>query len=368
MQRFVRPGMRVLLKPNLLNDAGLERATTTHPVVVRAIAELVQEAGGEVWIGDSPAGPIANNRRVLRAAGMVAVAEHLDVQMVPFEQMVWKRVQAPNGGAAGSGRSLDYFIASPVLEADLVIDLPKLKTHVLTLYTGAVKNLYGVVPGTRKREPHLRAPGVRDFSPVLVDLLEFVRPRLSILDGVIGLEGDGPGVGGDPRVYGLLAASTDAVALDAVIAQALGYRPGQVLHLDLAQARGLGVADLAKIRVVGKPSTLEFGRVRLPRTHWYYTVPSWATAVVHRLARVRPRLLEDKCVGCGRCIEVCPAGAISGYSEPLDSRGRTRRVLSAPPVFDLNACVGCLCCVEVCPVGALKPRRNLLVRLIGMGR
>jgi len=282
--------------------------------------------------------------------------------------VTWKRVQAAGPGAAVAERSLDYFVASPVLEADLVIDLPKLKTHVLTLYTGAVKNLYGVIPGTRKREPHLRAPGVRDFSPVLVDLLEFVQPRLSILDGVIGLEGDGPGVGGAPRSYGLLAASTDAVALDAVIAQALGYQPGQVLHLELAQDRGLGVADLGAIRVEGRPSALEFGRVRLPRTHWYYDVPSWATAIVHRLARVRPRLLEDKCVGCGRCIEVCPAGAISRHSRPLDSRGRTRRVLSAPPVFDLDVCVGCLCCVEVCPVGALKPRRNLLVRLIGMGR
>jgi len=358
MRRFVRPGMRVLLKPNLLNDAGLDRATTTHPAVIRAVAELVLEAGGEVWIGDSPAGPIDENPRIWRATGATEVAEELGVQLVPFESVVWKQVEP----------SLNYFVAAPVLEADLVIDLPKLKTHVLTLYTGAVKNLYGVIPGTRKREPHLRAPGVRDFSPVLVDLLGLVRPRLSILDGVIGLEGNGPGVGGTPRPYGLLAASEDAVALDAVIARALGYRPGQVLHLSLAQARGLGVADLNAIVVEGKPSTLEFGRVKLPRTHWYYDAPSWATALVHRLARVRPRLLPDKCVGCGRCIEVCPAGAISRQSQSLDSRGRVRRVLARPPVFDMGVCVGCLCCVEVCPAGALEPRRNLWVRLIGLGR
>jgi ferredoxin len=140
------------------------------------------------------------------------------------------------------------------------------------------------------------------------------------------------------------------------------------LHLALAQARGLGVADPGAIAVEGRRSTLDFGRVKLPRTHWYYDVPSWATAFVHRLARVRPRLLPDKCVGCGRCVEVCPAGAISRASQPLDSAGRARRVLSKPPVFDLDVCVGCLCCVEVCPVGALEPRRNLLVRLIGMGR
>jgi uncharacterized protein (DUF362 family)/NAD-dependent dihydropyrimidine dehydrogenase PreA subunit len=368
MERFVRPGMRVLLKPNLLNDAGLERATTTHPAVIRAVAELVQRAGGEVWIGDSPAGPITDNPRVLRAAGVVGVADKLGARLVAFDRVTWVQAHRPGPGIEGEDRALDYFIAPPLLEADLVIDLPKLKTHVLTLYTGAVKNLYGAIPGTRKREPHLRAPGVRDFSPVLVDLLSLVRPRLSILDGVIGLEGNGPGVGGVPRSYGLLAASPDAVALDAVIVRALGYRRGQVLHLQMAQARGLGAADPAAIRVEGKASTLDFARVALPRTHWYYNVPSWATALAHRLARVRPRLLADRCVGCGRCIEVCPAGAISRAGQPLDSRGRERRVLSRPPRFDPDLCVGCLCCVEVCPVGALEPRRNLLVRLIGMGR
>jgi ferredoxin len=171
-----------------------------------------------------------------------------------------------------------------------------------------------------------------------------------------------------PRAYGLLAASADAVALDAVIARALGYRDGQVLHLTLAQARGLGVADPSAIVVEGSRSTLDFGRVKLPQTHWYYNAPSWATASVHRLARVRPRLLASKCVGCGRCVEVCPAGAISRASQPLDSRGRARRVLSKPPTFDLDVCVGCLCCVEVCPVGALEPQRNWLLRLVGMGR
>lgn len=374
IRRFVRPGMRVLLKPNLLNDAGLERATTTHPTVIRAVAELVQEAEGEVWIGDSPAGPIKENERIWRASGVTEVAREVNAKLVLFDRVVWRQVRVAGDDGAGTGRvadterTRDYFIAPPVLEADLVIDLPKLKTHVLTLYTGAVKNLYGVIPGTRKREPHLLAPGVRDFSPLLVDVLELVQPRLSILDGVIGLEGNGPGVSGIPRSYGVLAASTDAVALDAVIAQALGYRSGRVLHLKLAHARGLGVADPDAIDVVGEPSALEFGRVKLPRTQWYYNVPSWATAFVHRLARVRPQLFPSKCVGCGRCVEVCPAGAISRQSQPLDSRGRTRRVLARPPVFDLDVCVGCLCCVEVCPVGALEPRRNLLVRLIGLGR
>jgi uncharacterized protein (DUF362 family)/Pyruvate/2-oxoacid:ferredoxin oxidoreductase delta subunit len=362
MDRFVRPGMRVLLKPNMLNDAGLDRATTTHPAVVQAVAEQVMQAGGRIWIGDSPGGSIAENPRVWRGTGIWDVAQSLDVKLVPFDRVSWQRIKG------GNGVDTDYYIAPPVFEADLVIDLPKLKTHVLTLYTGAVKNLYGVIPGTRKREPHLRAPGVADFSEVLADVLQLVRPRLSILDGVTGLEGNGPGAGGTPRQYGLLGASTDPVALDAVVARALGCRPGSVIHLDRAEARGLGVAGTDRIEILGDRHALEFGRVELPRSQWYYHAPSWVSAPLRRSARVQPRLLHDRCVGCGRCIEVCPAGAIAREETPLDSSGRERHILAAPPVFDLDVCVGCLCCVEICPVGALAPRRNWIVRLLGMGR
>jgi uncharacterized protein (DUF362 family)/NAD-dependent dihydropyrimidine dehydrogenase PreA subunit len=352
MERFVRPGMKVLLKPNLLNGAGLDRATTTHPAVIRAVAEAVQEAGGTVWIGDSPGGPISGNPRVMRATGAFEVAVDVGARLTPFEQVVWKRLDG-----AAKGRLADYFIAAPLFEADLVIDLPKLKTHVLTLFTGAVKNLYGVIPGTRKRDPHFRAPGVVDFSPILVDVLELVRPGLTLLDGVVGLEGNGPGASGTPRRYGCLAASADPVALDAVLAQAIGYRTGEVLHLTLAAARGLGVADVKTVTVVGRRSALDFGRVELPRTHWYYRVPSWVSAPFHRFARVQPQLRSEMCIGCGRCMEVCPRDAIT----PGAPGGRSVEI-------DMECCIRCLCCVEICPQGAIVPRRGLLARLVGLGR
>jgi uncharacterized protein (DUF362 family)/Pyruvate/2-oxoacid:ferredoxin oxidoreductase delta subunit len=342
--------MTVLIKPNLLNDAGLDRATTTHPAVIRAVAEAVQQAGAEAWIGDSPGGPIAGNPRVMRATGAAEVASDVGARLVPFDRVVWRRVEREAGAH-------DYLIAAPVFEADLVIDLPKLKTHVLTLFTGAVKNLYGVIPGTRKRDPHFRAPGVADFSSVLVDVLDIVQPRLCIVDGVVGLEGNGPGASGLPRRFGCLAASADPVALDAVLAQAIGYRTGEVLHLKLADSRGLGVHDPTQIAVVGEAQALEFGSVRLPRSQWYHHVPSWASAPFYRFAKVRPRLAPEMCIGCGRCIEVCPKNAIASKG------GKERRV-----AIDLDRCVGCLCCVEICPQGAITPRRGLLSRLAGLGR
>jgi len=340
IDRFVRPGMRVLLKPNLLAAAPLERAITTHPALVQAVADLVEEAGGTVLVGDSPGGSGESGPSVWHRSGMAEVAGRATARLVPFDGAVWQRL---NGH--------DYFIARPMLEADLVINLPKLKTHIFALYTGAVKNLFGAIPGTRKREVHCRAPGVEEFSHTLVDLLALIRPGLTIMDGVAGQEGNGPGMGGTARHYGCLAASTDPVALDAVVTQALGYRPGEVRHLAQAGARGLGTSDPGAVRVVGDRQALDFGAVSLPRARWYFRVPGWVSAPLRGAVRLRPRLDPSACVGCAACVEVCPRDAIAP---------------GQPPVFDLDRCVGCFCCAEVCPQGAIAPHRNLIARLIGV--
>jgi len=324
MNQFVRPGMRVLLKPNLLAAAEPERAVTTHPLVVQAVAELAQQTGGTVMIGDSPAGPIENNPQVWRKSGMAQVAAQVGATLAPFDGVTWKRLN-----------TTDYFIARPVLEADLVINLPKLKTHTFTLYTGAIKNLFGVIPGTRKRDVHTRALGVQDFSQALVDVLELLRPPLTIMDAVLGQEGNGPGKSGTPRRYGCLAASQDPVALDAVMTQAMGYRPNQVLHLVLAAARSLGETNLEAIQVEGDRSVLAFGPVRLPPMHWYFSAPTWFGTLAQRAMRVRPRLAASACAGCGRCVEVCPRQVITP---------------GKPPLFDLEQCIGCFCCAPpICP-------------------
>jgi len=345
MGRFVNPGMQVLLKPNLLRSADLEQAVTTHPAVVRTVSELVQEAGGNVLIGDSPAGPLRNGPRVYRRSGITDAAERTNALTVPFDKVEWKQI------SSGSGPT-NYFIAPPILEADLVINLPKLKTHMLTLYTGAVKNLFGAIPGTRKREMHYCAPGIPDFSQVLVDILELIQPGLTIMDGVLGQEGNGPGTGGTPRQYNCLAASADPVALDAVMAQAMGYRPGEVLHLAQANARGLGVSNLHAIQIEGDQLALDFGKVHSLKAHWYLNaIPSWVSAPLQKVIRIRPQLAASECIGCGQCTEVCPQDVITPGN---------------PPEFDLTTCIGCFCCAEICPQGAITPHRNLIARLVGL--
>jgi ferredoxin len=181
-------------------------------------------------------------------------------------------------------------------------------------------------------------------------VLEIVKPSLTIMDGVLGQEGEGPGVRGTPRSYGCLAASTDPVALDSVLSTAMGLRPGQVLHLAQAASRELGVTDPGAIRIVGDAAALRFGHVTLPAVHWYFRAPSWLTSPISRSVRVRPAIEDMRCAGCGQCAVVCPRDAIT--------TGR-------PPIFDLEACVGCMCCAEICPQGAIRAHESWMARLIG---
>jgi uncharacterized protein (DUF362 family)/NAD-dependent dihydropyrimidine dehydrogenase PreA subunit len=342
MAHFVSPGMKVLLKPNLLSSNTPDQFVTTHPFVVQAVAELVKATGGIVWIGDSSNSSVKDNQMefLWRKTGMAEIAQATGAQLIPFKGVSWSRIH-----------EYDYFIAKPITEADLVINLPKLKTHTQTLYTGAIKNLFGVIPGARKSAAHIHAPGIKDFSQLLVDVLELVHPGLTILDGVIGMEGNGPGASGTPHPYRCIAASTDPVALDAVFTHAMGYRDGEVLHLVAAGERKLGIADLEQIKIEGDPNLLRFGHLQLPTSRWFFNIPSWLSAPIANQLKLQPSVNVEKCTGCGTCSKVCPANVITN---------------GKPPLFHLSDCIGCMCCGESCPEGAITPKRNVIAKMVGI--
>jgi uncharacterized protein (DUF362 family)/NAD-dependent dihydropyrimidine dehydrogenase PreA subunit len=340
MGAFVKPGMKILIKPNLLTAAPPEKAVTTHPLVIRVVAEAVGSAGGVVWIGDSPAAEVNEGVSVWDMSGVGEAVSASGARLLKFKGAYMRR---SNGN--------EYYLARPVLDADLVINLPKMKTHTLTRYTGAVKNLLGTLPGGRKREIHVRAPGVTEFSRALVDILDLVRPQLNIMDGVLGMEGNGPGTSGTPRAYNLLAASTDAVALDSVMAAAMGFHTGGVLHLAQAEERGLGNHHPDRIHIEGDRSILQLGKLDLPKVRWFLDMPSWFTTPLQDRIKLEPRIDPVKCTACSTCAESCPADVIT---------------VEKIAVFDLSKCIGCMCCVEVCPHGALTPKPNLLARLVGI--
>jgi uncharacterized protein (DUF362 family)/Pyruvate/2-oxoacid:ferredoxin oxidoreductase delta subunit len=340
LSSVIRHGDRVLIKPNLLAAKSPEQATTTHPEVVAAVAQEVEEVGGKPIIGDSPGAVRPGLERVWATTGMQEVSERTGVPLVSLE-------------AGGSYRKLHhgqtYYLSKVAVDADVILNLPKLKTHTLVLFTGAVKNMFGVVPGFHKKEAHLINPQPEPFSSSLVDIFSFVVPEITLMDAVVGMEGDGPSAG-KRRCVGLLLAGRDAVAVDAVAAIAVGFDPMKIHTCQIAAQRGLGTCSPDHIQVVGDSlDKLGLERFARPRTNITGLVPAPLARMIRRLVYIHPRIIPAICTNCNTCVKSCPTGAlISGARQPL---------------FRPRKCIGCLCCHELCPESAIRPKWSLLARL-----
>ncbi len=353
MEAFVRPGERIALKPNLLMGAAPDKGVTTHPAVVEAVAVAVREAGATPVLVESPGSGIpytaATLRRVYRHTGMHSMAERIGLEL-----NVDTRVRAVSHPEARLAKRLD--VLAPLLEVDGLISLPKLKTHYFMTFTGAVKNLFGAVPGFAKPGYHAKLEDPARFADMLLDIVTLLRPRLSLMDAVVGLEGDGPGLAGRARQIGLLMASADPVVLDAVACAVVGIAPEQVPVLVAARRRGLWSGAVEDVAVVG-------GELHAHRIDGF-AVPQRAAdpaglgpavrferivrPLVRELFSPRPRPRQDRCTGCGTCRRACPRQAIA-------VRGRLARV-------DDHLCIGCYCCHELCPQAAIDLELGLLGR------
>ena len=249
MGKFVGKGQRVLVKPNLLASRAPEAAVTTHPAVVQAVVEQVQKAGGVAIIGDSPGGRNVGSsyERLLKRTGMMGVVEATGCEWISFDDSVVD-VQAPDA------KSFKRFtVGKAVTDADRIIVLPKLKTHQLTYYTGAVKVLYGYIPGLLKAEYHLHTgTDAETFSDLLLDLHGALPPTLAIMDAVVGMEGQGPS-NGNPRGIGLILAGENCHALDLVACSVIGFDPMMVPTVRKAGERGVGPRNLGEVLVSGAP-------------------------------------------------------------------------------------------------------------------
>ena len=340
MSAFVKPGQKVLLKVNLLMKKRPEEAVTTHPSVVEAVVHLVQEAGGIPIIGDSPGGPYTVNalRAIYARSGLSEVAERTGA--ILNEDVGQTTIQCPEGKLV---RSLT--LTNCVLEADVVIPLSKLKTHGMMTFTGGVKILFGVIPGLLKAEYHLKMFKVQDFADLLVDIATYVKPALSIMDGVVGMEGDGPSAG-KPRNIGALILSTDPFALDVVAADLIGLKPEKVPTIMAARLRGL-TSRLNELQLTGDSRTLwriqGFVIPKAVSANFLDMSPLPRSVNTFILNRVRPRPIFEHatCVGCSDCANNCPAKAIT-----MNEQQR--------PVVDLEGCIRCFCCQELCPHQSVK--------------
>ncbi|MCK5149246.1 DUF362 domain-containing protein [bacterium] len=339
---IVKKGQKVLLKPNMLSARKPEKAVTTHPMVLEAMLEQVHSVGGIPVVGDSPSGAIKGVKRCWENTGFLDVCQRHGVELINFEK---------SGAEARTVNDITYHISKAVLNADVVINLPKMKTHGFTLYTGAIKNLYGTLPGLQKANFHKLYPHPQNFSRLLVDIYGFVRPALHLMDGVVGMEGHGPATG-IKRQNSLILASTDGVALDAVVAFLMGFKPGQIDMIRIAGERKLGKAMLNEIDIKGESLA---GSVMtgydLPSNRLMTLIPEWLMRRIAKLIWVRPEVVKSDCVSCGICAEGCPVDAII--------------MKDKYPVFDYDLCINCLCCNESCSEGAIKQRLSWLARKIG---
>jgi uncharacterized protein (DUF362 family)/Pyruvate/2-oxoacid:ferredoxin oxidoreductase delta subunit len=340
MAAFVQPGKRVLLKPNMLSAKPPEAAVTTHPEVLRAAIELVQEAGGIPLVGDSPG--IGSTRRVAERSGMMAVIRETGAELVEFTASV---------EVAGSGMFRRFSLARPYVEAEVLINLPKLKTHEMMTFTCSVKNLFGAVVGTGKAAWHLKAGADRElFARMLIEIYLLRKPELNIVDAITAMEGDGPG-SGDPRQVGLLMAGVNPLAVDMVAADILGI-PGKLRYLErVARQMGLGGADPDGVETAGVPrKEVYVTDFRLPIvSDVQFGLPPFLKRHLRRHLTARPLVVAGKCKLCGICAQACPPQAI-------EIREGTLR-------FDYQRCIRCFCCRELCPEAALTVREGLLLRL-----
>ncbi len=343
MSAFVKRGQKVLLKPNLLQGADPDKAITTHPSIIRAVGLLVQEAGGIVTIADSPgSGAVyseASLRKAYRLSGWDKVAEELGATL-NYCTDCSERSQ-PEGVLMKR-----FTLIKPVLEADVIINLPKLKTHLLTGMTAGVKNMFGSIPGFEKASYHSRMTARTDFGEMLVDLERTVRPHLTILDAVIGMEGNGP-MNGEPRTFGAIIASPDPHALDLVAARLLGLDPLLIPTLAAAARRGLLPEGLVQDIGGDGLTGLLVTDLKIPATFAGQKKDSRAMRAVLSLARpyaLRPVVERDKCVGCGACARSCPRQCITV------TEGKAR-------IASKN-CIRCYCCHEMCPQDAILLKRS----------
>jgi len=359
INRFVKVGQRVCLKANLLLPARPEQAVTTHPTVIEAMANLVRAAGGKPFIADSPGGGVPYNeeglRRVYQKTGLLNLEDRTGVEL-NWDTTITK-VSLPEGKII---KQLD--IIKPVLDADVIIGIPKLKSHMFTTFTGATKILFGVVPGLTKSDYHAKLPDIERFAEMLLDIIVFVKPALFVMDGVLGIEGDGPSLHGTPRQIGLLLASSDAVALDVVASQVIGIEPERIPMLKMARERSWWNGSLQSIEIVGCPiEEIVIQDFKLPQgSLWVYNLsnPSFFQRIfLHFFKHVlapRPEPQWGKCVACGNCVRGCPQKAIS--------------IVNKLAVVDYDKCICCYCCHEFCPEGAIELKYSWLGRLIFRSR
>jgi len=342
-------GKKILIKPNLLMSAPPEKAITTHPILIESLIEVLKEKGvKDIFIGDTPGNTSTNIDHLYRITGLKEVAERQGVNLINLYTYGVINIKS---GIAG-----EIPITKFIKEVDYVINVPKLKTHTFMLMTCAIKNTFGLVPGMNKSRMHAIAINPESFAQILVDIFKEVNPLINIVDGIIGMEGEGPSAG-NPRKFGKLIIGDDAVAVDVISSIILGYSPQEIYTNLIAYKKGLGEIDIEKIEVIGEEKDKLYNHDVAKVKNFYSltkNLPSFmgniASFLFNKLIRQYPVIDEAKCIKCRICENGCPKKAISLINNKM--------------VIDYSKCISCFCCHELCPQKAIRLEKSLLAKNI----
>lgn len=347
LNSIIKPGYKVFVKINHLSPPSpAERGIVTHPVFVEAVITLLKETGCDITIGDDIE---EGGEDGFAISGYREMCDRVGVRLVNLRETGFVEKEC-NGKALRS-----VYLSKTVFEADVIINLPKFKTHFLTTFTGGIKNMYGVIPAGLRRRFHGEYFRTDDFCQALVDIFSLAKPRLSIMDGIIAMEGEGPG-SGNLKQLGLILAGKDTVALDTVAGHIFGLKPDDVLTTRYAGERELGINNIGNIEIAGE-------RLENVVTQGFKLPAGVSRVAVNRAPRglvrfatmqmsPRPHVKKKNCTGCRECVKGCPTGAAT--------------LVEKTAVIDDRLCIGCMCCHEVCRFNGIIARRPLIGNMISV--
>jgi uncharacterized protein (DUF362 family)/Pyruvate/2-oxoacid:ferredoxin oxidoreductase delta subunit len=338
--KYIESGMKILLKVNLIGPKDSESAAITHSEFVRAVTRVLKGKGCEVWIGDSSGGAIAGiapTGRSMKISGLEAIAEEEGAVIKNFDSEGVKLVK-PESGIVEK-----LYLAKPLFDADVVINLPKLKTHSAAIYTGAVKNVFGCIPGLKKAEFHKLAPDPKYFGEIIADIHKACKINLNIMDGITAMQGEGPTAG---EVYnaGKILISEDPLALDVVAAGMLKLKLEDVPILQTAKERKLGESRFEFIELLGDYQSLPtLEGFTLPKRFGSNKKQNYNALIkVIDFLKARPVVDKKLCKSCNMCVESCPVKAINEKTK----------------IINYKACIECMCCHELCMYKAVKLKKD----------
>jgi len=339
LTKIVPPDSKVFVKINHISPPSpAEKGLVTHPVFVEAVLDLLKEVGADITVGDDiqPAGD------GFQVSGFRQMCQRAGVRLTNLREAGFMET-------ACSGHFLEkIYLSKTVLDADVIINLPKLKTHSLCVFTGGVKNMYGTIPSGHRTKFHGEYIRNENFSQMLTDIFSAARPQLTIMDGIIAMEGEGPATG-SLRKLGVILASQDTVAVDAVATKIIGMNPMDIHTTRYSDERGLGVGNLQNIEIVGEGidgvTIPDFRPPSSAVNMLARRVPRGLPRFILRQLSIKPNVIERRCTGCAECEKICPVEAIS--------------VSSKTAKIDHGICIECMCCHEVCRFNAIVPKRSM---------